>query len=726
MRISDKRQVLTSDIVDVNGNRILADGIDWSRYLKNPILKYDPKYEGHGGVVVGHVLDIKREGNTHTGRLAFMERNEVADIAYEKYTQGILPYTSIGGFGIGYYDEEINVFTAEAYHPRENSLVADPANIEARKVEEKDIQSSADRKLIKRSNKDGKEVRYMTMCATNEEFNNLIFKGMEPNVLEPAMQTVNASAEPVTEPTEPVTQTVNASAESATEPNVDTVTEPVTQPIVASVETPPVVPPAEPVAQSADSIDPEIDKIVNASVDTSNVQTQTQTINASVESPPNGMAWHEPETNQIKLSDMNKTYQELNCDADFQKRMNALNAAYRMGAGQSDATPENADTVKALACAMLGDEKMVMLASVTHVTDEITQTRKNGLTMLVEAAAGTAAAATLAAADLGVIKYLSLVYEQLHANDTFRRSIRYVPMSDRTGAIFIESGINVPISMGSRSPINAPIYTYDDIKRTIERKVVHFDPVLFQHSDLAVLAYDKQNLGIRETFGAMMESASTYWLQVYTNTPNLIKVGTSGDEVNTQGLFPIEAPNSNVNIHKPTLNDIVEGVEGGFLMQNYSFNSGKRVEMVLPARIYSMLAGDPEVRNKLIKELNGNLASHINFSATRITPRNPVARYNTASDAFELDQSMYMDKIVNNDGTLTNVTPAVTTADHIGAGIAFVENEVIAGIGAIELIVRPQPEGYGTLISGWMSTGATVARSNGVGVVGVVPTLVTP
>ena len=57
----------------------------------------------------------------------------------------------------------------------------------------------------------------------------------------------------------------------------------------------------------------------------------------------------------------------------------------------------------------------------------------------------------------------------------------------------------------------------------------------------------------------------------------------------------------------------------------------------------------------------------------------------------------------------------------MGAGLAFVENEIIAGIGTIDVIVAPDPVNYGITISGWMSAGATVAREDGKGVALIVP-----
>jgi hypothetical protein len=71
----------------------------------------------------------------------------------------------------------------------------------------------------------------------------------------------------------------------------------------------------------------------------------------------------------------------------------------------------------------------------------------------------------------------------------------------------------------------------------------------------------------------------------------------------------------------------------------------------------------------------------------------------------------------------TRIDPAVTDANTVGAGVAFVENEIIAGIGTIDVIVMPDPTNYGYTYSGWMSAGATVARDGGKGVALVVPAL---
>lgn len=417
---------------------------------------------------------------------------------------------------------------------------------------------------------------------------------------------------------------------------------------------------------------------------------------------------------------MNKTYKELICDREFQNRLEAVNAAFRSGSTVMDNTPENVETMQILASSMLADERMVVLASACNFTNGVTHERKNGLCMLVECAAGGAAAATLTAADLGVIKWMSLFLEKLLPNNTFMRSIRFVPMSDREGAIYIESGINPATYTGAVTPVNAPKYFYDDVKRTIARQVFSIQPITFQNADMAILAYDKQSWGWTTAMDSLMSDVCTYILQVIANTAGISKIPTTGSSFSSNGLFPIEAPNSAVTIKGVVADDIIM-TEGAFLLQNYALNN-RKVEIVLPANLYTKLATDATFKTLLTPHLSGSVGSGFEYSGSRITARNPVARYNLTSSAAELDPAMYADGTVANDGKITDVSPASTTAKHVGAGVAFVEGEVIAGVGTIDVIVMPDPQNYGYTMSGWMSTGATVARSSGVGAALIVPT----
>ena len=636
MRRIDRLQMLTTSTTDINGFTIPPDVIDWSRYEKNPVLLYDKINEGHKGVVIGKVEDLQRVGNGWAGRLAFMERFEDADIAFEKYSQGVLTFTSIGGFA----QLRANSKEVLRYLPQENSLVKLPANIECGQLNLETL-SADDKRAVEGLQQDGTEIIYLTM-------------------------SINMDENAINQPDAPVV------VEAEAQPDAPVVVEAETQPL------------------------------------------------------PNGMTWHEQEnnTNQQKFINMDRTFRQLNCDADFQRRMNQLNSAFRTGASAADNTPENVETVRLMASAMLNDERMVVLASAAYFTDAVTRQRVNGLQTLLECSAGGAAAATLAAADLGVIKWLSLFYEKLLPNDNFRRSIRFVPMSDRTGAIFVESGINPATYIGAVTPLNVANYLYDDIKRTIARQVFSIQPVTFQHADMAVLAYDKQSLGWNTAMDSLMADIATYWLQVAANTPSLSKVPTTGTTFSSSGLFPIEAPISNVNIKGVAANDILM-TEGVFLVQNYNLES-RAVEIVLPSNLFTKLVTDDRFQTILTPQMSGSTGGGYRYSGSKISQRNPVARYNTTSGMAELDPSLYADNNVANDGTTTAITPATTTANHVGCGVAFVENELIAGIGTIDVIVAPDPKNYGLTMSGWVSTGATMARQNGVGGALIVPTVVTP
>ena len=629
MRVAKNRQMLTTGIVDANNNQIPPDVIDWSEYDLNPVLLYNPQYEGHGGVVVGKVIDRERTGDGFSGRLTFVENVDAANTAWEKYSQGALNYVSVGGLAAGTWDEERGVFVAEQYLVKEISLVKIPANLEAGRIEVRDVAAS-DAWFVEGREASGQKVFRMAVCCELKDV---------------AEQTIEET------------------------------------PIEASAE-------------------------------------QTQHVEMPVE-----MSWHERETlNKPNKTLMTKTFKQLNCDAEFQQRLNTLNAGFRHRATSADKTPENAETVQMLASAMLQDEQMVIIASATNFTDTTqgAPRRINGLRFLVECAAGGAAAATLAAADLGIIKWLSLFYERLLPNNTFMRALRFVPMSDREGAVYVESGIDPATYIGATTPVNAPHYLYDDIKRTIARQVFSIQPVTFQNADMAVLAYDKQSLGWRTAMDALMSDVCTYIIQVAANTPNVTKVATTGTSFSSQGAFPVEAPNSNLTIKGVGVKDLIT-TQGEFLKQNYKLDN-REVEFVLPAALFSKLAAEPEILTNLTRDLEGTIRNELRFMGNRITSRNPVARVNTQSGNAELDPSLYAQGTVNAEtGAITNVVPAVTTANHVGAGLAFVENEIIAGIGTIDVIVAPDPVNYGITISGWMSAGATVAREDGKGVALIVP-----
>ncbi|MBR2502085.1 MAG: hypothetical protein IKB68_06395 [Rikenellaceae bacterium] len=722
MREAKNRQMLTTGIVDSNGNQIPPDVIDWSEFDLNPVLLYNPETEGHRGVVVGKVIDRERTGNGFSGRLAFVEGVAAADTAWEKYQQGALNFVSVGGLAAGEYveTEDGGKFVASQYLVKEVSLVKIPANLEAGKIEVREVAASD--AWFTEGRSENEKVFSMHICC---ELKNV----EETEIVE---TEIEASAETEVEASAETEETVEASAETEETVEVEASAE-TEETVEASAETEETV---EASAETEETVEVEASAETEETVEVeASAETETEeTVEASAETEveasdnhvpmPASMSWHNRETlNKPNKNLMSKTFKQLNCDAEFQQRLNTLNAGFRHRATSADNTPENVETVQMLASAMLQDEQMVIIASATNFTDTTqgAPRRINGLKFLVECAAGGAAAATLAAADLGIIKWLSLFYERLLPNNTFMRSLRFVPMSDREGAVYIESGIDPATYIGSTTPVNAPHYLYDDIKRTIARQVFSIQPVTFQNADMAILAYDKQSLGRRTAMDALMSDVCTYILQVAATTPNIAKVGTSGATFNTANAFPLEAPNSALDVKGVAVTDLI-ATQGEFLKQNYKLDD-RTVEYVLPAVLFSKLAAEPEILTNLTRDLEGTIRNELRFMGNRVSSRNPVARVNTANGNAELDPSLYAQGTVNpTTGAITSIVPAVTTANHVGAGLAFVENEIIAGIGTIDVIVAPDPVNYGITISGWMSAGATVAREDGKGVALIVPT----
>ena len=167
MRVSEKKQILTTSAVNLNGVQIPTDCIDWSIYDKNPVLLYNRASEGHKGVVVGKVLNRERVGDAIVANLAFMERNEDADIAFEKYEQGVLPHVSVGGYARGEENSE-GVFICDKYMIREVSLVAFPANIECAALDDNNVLASE--QTIVEGMRTGKtEIRYVTLSWEGDE-----------------------------------------------------------------------------------------------------------------------------------------------------------------------------------------------------------------------------------------------------------------------------------------------------------------------------------------------------------------------------------------------------------------------------------------------------------------------------------------------------------------------------------------------------------------------------
>ena len=89
-------QILSNEALNSKGFVVLNSSIDWSRYLKNPILLRNKDTGEHFGQPIGRVEDIHLEKGRWIGKLVFGS-SELAQAAKRDYEAGILNGVSIFG-----------------------------------------------------------------------------------------------------------------------------------------------------------------------------------------------------------------------------------------------------------------------------------------------------------------------------------------------------------------------------------------------------------------------------------------------------------------------------------------------------------------------------------------------------------------------------------------------------------------------------------------------------
>lgn len=95
--MAELRQVLSNETINDYDMVVLSDGIDWSRYEKNPVLLENHDWDSQP---IGNVVNIHREGNDWIGTLKFAEgteRGKTAKYLYETDFTGLFPSEGSAG-----------------------------------------------------------------------------------------------------------------------------------------------------------------------------------------------------------------------------------------------------------------------------------------------------------------------------------------------------------------------------------------------------------------------------------------------------------------------------------------------------------------------------------------------------------------------------------------------------------------------------------------------------
>ncbi|MDD4820428.1 MAG: hypothetical protein PHD21_06305 [Flavobacteriales bacterium] len=117
---------LTTESPNSKGFLILDQGVDWSLYLKNPVLLLEHSW---GEEPIGRVVDIHQRKHGWVGRLEFLPEAEHLKCKYDK---GTLSCVSVGGVVKKWSSAKKNgVRVAACFQVFEISLVLEPSNPDA-------------------------------------------------------------------------------------------------------------------------------------------------------------------------------------------------------------------------------------------------------------------------------------------------------------------------------------------------------------------------------------------------------------------------------------------------------------------------------------------------------------------------------------------------------------------------------------------------------------------
>lgn len=126
--MAELRQVLSNETINDYDMVVLSDGIDWSRYEKNPVLLENHDWYSQP---IGNVVNIHREGNDWIGTLKFAEGTERGKTAKYLYENGFYRAVSIGGVSREIEDESTGVKYATYFLVYEVSLCSLQSNSDA-------------------------------------------------------------------------------------------------------------------------------------------------------------------------------------------------------------------------------------------------------------------------------------------------------------------------------------------------------------------------------------------------------------------------------------------------------------------------------------------------------------------------------------------------------------------------------------------------------------------
>ena len=717
-------QILSNEALNSKGFVVLNSSIDWSRYLKNPILLRNKDTGEHFGQPIGRVEDIHLGNGRWIGKLVFGS-SELAQAAKRDYEAGILNGVSI--FGRARIVERNGRKYTTFFEVWEISLVNIPSNPDAVAIRGEDnvglsavsfVPDSIEIEQIEslsayqtdiinqfENKMKNEEEKKVPETGTEQAFDDRVSlramsKFLELIGLAPRKRLLRADE---------IDRGANQDDADAGQDQRDAREERAS-------------------ALAAEAVTEALAAATDAAIADAKETKAEAAKPTALSAAEDARVFNDKTITKTKT--MVKPFFKYIDDPENMPKIQAI-MGLSASSGTADGVAEvslsaaqDADvreSIQELSASMLCDP--YFMATVQNMTFQVNDGRRESVVDTIQGlASGEKSGQFVQNADLAKISWLSLFVRQLFPPNTWADRVRRLSVRDKEGIIWVESAVNPDIYFGDRAPLNAPNYLYDDLPRGLERKVFSMQPIVWQPANSDVLAYNDRATGQLDAMAKMSMCIHNYWLQTIAEAvPAANHLTMSGAEFDSANRFPINSAATG-KLLGMTLNDLL-AAQGRFIARNLNFRRGNGVA-VFAEPYYTSLVQTDKVQSILTQQLSNARPEGFTYSGFDVMARSVIAAYNTATSTV-VDAETYFDKPVTfKTGAIdaSHVKP-VLAATVYDIGLGFIPEEVVVAIGNTNIHMVSDPNNYGWKVSMDISTGAGTLRSSAAGIVLYRPTV---
>lgn len=716
-------QILSNEALNSKGFVVLNSTIDWSRYLKNPILLRNKDTGEHFGQPIGRVEDIHLEKGRWIGKLVFGS-SELAQAAKRDYEAGILNGVSI--FGRARIVERNGRKYTTFFEVWEISLVNIPSNPDAVAIRGEDnvglsavsfVPDSIEIEQIEslsayqtdiinqfENKMKNEEEKKVPETGTEQAFDDRVSLSAMSKFLE----LIGLAPRKRLRRADEIDRDANQDDADAGQDQRDAREERAS-------------------ALAAEAVTEALAAATDAAIADAKETKAEAAKPTALSAAEDARVFNDKTITKTKT--MVKPFFKYIDDPENMPKIQAI-MGLSASSGTADGVAEvslsaaqDADvreSIQELSASMLCDP--YFMATVQNMTFQINDGRRESVVDTIQGlASGEKSGQFMQNADLAKISWLSLFVRQLFPPNTWADRVRRLSVRDKEGIIWVESAINPDVYFGDRAPLNAPNYLYDDLPRGLQRKVFSMQPIVWQPANSDVLAYNDRATGQLDAMAKMSMCIHNYWLHTIAEAvPQANHLTMSGAEFNSSNRFPINSAAAG-KLLGMTLNDLL-AAQGRFIARNLNFRRGNGVA-VFAEPYYTSLVQTDKVQSILTQQLSNARPEGFTYSGFDVMARSVIAAYNTATSTV-VDAETYFDKPV------TFATGAINTA-HVkpvlsstvyDIGLGFIPEEVVVAIGNTNIHMVSDPNNYGWKVSMDISTGAGTLRSSAAGIVLYRPT----